>query len=417
MSSTNTDTDTEEISDSSDENMDNLNNIDLTYNIIKHYNVIYEIGRGSFSIVWLVYNIINNNFYALKVQNPDEYIDGLSEIKFVQKLPKNPNVFNNIVEYFVEEIDKQKFLCSVWELHCTNIDSLLRKGPFTNGFDYDSAINIMKQLVLSIKILHENYKVFHGDIKTDNILVKGINNKDKFIIDKYKEANFPDTFRKAKENFLITRGTTTEGANGKKINTKNKITIRKAIHKTISLKIIEDLKCTDINNYNIDNKFLKNMSISLADFGTHCKEHNYYEESFGTRYYQAPEIILMSKCTYPVDMWALGCTFYELVSGKLLFDPIKDSTYSRDYYHLTLICDTCGYFPESFLKETRYYKNYFQKMKLIDYTKPSINRLDSKISELNVTIEQKNQIKYILSGLLTIDPKKRWSINTLRKCL
>lgn len=403
MSSSNTDT--EELSDSSDENMDNLNNIDLTCNIIKHYNVIYELGRGSFSIVWLVYNIINNNFYALKVQNPDEYVDGLSEIKFVQKLPKNPNVFNNIVEYFIEDIDKQKFLCSVWELHCTNIDSLLRKGNFTNGFDYDSAINIMKQLVLSIKILHENFKVFHGDIKSDNILVKGINNKDKFIMNKYKEANFPDTFKKAKD------------AIGDNLKIKVKNSIRKTIHKTISLKILEDLKYTDINNYSIDNKYLNNISISLADFGTHCAQHNYYEESFGTRYYQAPEIILMGKCTYPVDMWAIGCTFYELVSGKLLFDPIKDSSYSRDYYHLALICDTCGYFPESFLKETKYYKNYFRKMKLIDYTSPSVNRMDSKISELNLTIEQKKQIKYILSGLLTIDPKKRWSINMLQKIL
>lgn len=403
MSSSNSDTNTEEISDSSDENMENLNNIDLTCNIIKHYNVIYELGRGSFSIVWLVYNILNNNFYALKVQNPDEYKDGLCEIKFVQKLPKNPNVFNNIVEYFIEEIDKQKFLCSVWELHCTNIDSLLRKGPFTNGFDYDSAINIMKQLVLSIKILHENYSVFHGDIKTDNILVKGINNKDKFIMNKYKEANFPDTFKKAKD------------AMGNNLKIKVKNSIRKSIHKSISLKIIEDLKCTDIDNNNIDNKYLNNISISLADFGTHCEKHNYYEESFGTRYYQAPEIILMGKCAFPVDMWALGCTFYELVSGRLLFDPIKDSSHSRDYYHLALICDTCGYFPETFLKETKYYKNYFHKKKLIDYSSPSVNRLDSKLSELNLTIEQKTQMKYILSGLLTIDPKKRWTINTLQK--
>ena len=32
-------------------------------------------------------------------------------------------------------------------------------------------------------------------------------------------------------------------------------------------------------------------------------------------------------------------------------------------------------------------------MKLIDYTSPSVNRMDSKISELNLTIEQKKQIK------------------------
>jgi serine/threonine protein kinase len=402
MSSSNSNSNTEELSESSDENMDNLNNIDLTCNIIKHYNVIYELGRGSFSIVWLVYNILNNNFYALKVQNPDEYADGLSEIKFVQKLPKIPNVFNNIVEYFIEEIDKQKFLCSVWELHCTNIDSLLRKGQFTNGFDYDSAINIMKQLVLSVKILHENYRVFHGDIKSDNILVKGINNKDKFIMDKYKEANFPDTFRKAKDTV------------GNKLNTKTKIAIRKTIHKTISLKIIEDLKHTDIDNHNIDNKYLNNMSISLADFGTHCEAHNYYEESFGTRYYQAPEIILMGKCNYSVDIWALGCTFFEILTGDILFDPNKDAYNPRDYYHLCLINETCGDFPYYFLKKTKKYKLFFDsKYKIKNFDIEDGNRLYRKLSVITLPTIEMDLVKKLLIHMLQIYYKDRYNINDI----
>ena len=120
----NTDSD-EYFSSSSDENVENSDNIDLTGKIINNYNVICELGRGSFSIVWLVYSIKNKNFYALKVQNPTEYNDGLSEIKFVQKLPKNPPLFNNIIEYFVEQNYKQKYLCSIWKLKCANIDGLI----------------------------------------------------------------------------------------------------------------------------------------------------------------------------------------------------------------------------------------------------------------------------------------------------
>jgi serine/threonine protein kinase len=376
-------------SSSSDENLENADNIELTGKIIKNYNVIYELGRGSFSIVWLVYNIINNNFYALKVQNPNEYTDGLSEIKFVKKLPKNPPIFNNIIEYFVEQINKQKYLCSIWNLKCTNIDGLLRKGEFTDGFDFNKTIKIMKQLINSIKILHKKFKVFHGDIKTDNILVNGLNEKDKFLIEKYslaiKDINFNDI---------------------------NKIS-REQIHNTITDNILEEYNLSEIDKYAIEKIYLDDIKVCLADFGTHCEEHNYYENSFGTRYYQAPEIILMGKCKYPVDIWAIGCTFYELLSGKLLFDPIKDANYSRDYYHLSLINDTCGDFSENFLKKTNFYKKYFIKTKLKDHTYPIVNRLDYKIDELNLDESNKIAVKRILLGVLQIDPNKRWTIDTL----
>ena len=388
-SESDTNVDSEDYSSSSDENLENSDNIDLTGKIIKNYNVICELGRGSFSIVWLVYNIINNNFYALKVQNPNEYKDGLSEIKFVQKLPTNPSIFNNIIEYFTEEKNKKKYLCSIWELKCTNIDGLLRKGDFTNGFDFNMVITIMKQLITSIKILHKKFKVFHGDVKSDNILVNGLNEKDKYLIEKYTLA-----IKDIKFHIL------------------NK-TLREKTHNDITNKIIDEYNLSDIDKYAINKKYLDNIKICLADFGTHCEEDNYYEESFGTRYYQAPEIILMGKCKYPVDIWALGCTFYELLSGKILFDPIKDSNHSRDYYHLSLILDTCGDFPDSFLKKTKFYKNYFTKTKLIDYTYPQVNRLDYKLNQLNLNEVNKTAVKRILTGTLQIDPNKRWTIDTL----
>jgi serine/threonine protein kinase len=152
----------------------------------------------------------------------------------------------------------------------------------------------------------------------------------------------------------------------------------------------------------------------LADFGTYCSENNYFDKPFGTRYYQAPEIILMGKCSYPVDIWALGCTFYELLTGKLLFDPIKDSKYSRDYYHLCLINDTCGKFPSHFLKKTKFYNNFFNSSYNIINQNNKLNEQSIKV--FNDLSDSDNKIVFsILTQMLEIDPIKRINILNLSK--
>ena len=411
-----TNSDSEVLSVSSDEDKSQSDNLELSGKIIKNYNIICELGRGSYSIVWLAYSIQTNIFYALKVQNPSEFKDGQSEINFVQKLPTTPAVFNNINDYFIEIRNHKKYLCSSWNLHCTDIDCLIRKGDFEEGFSIPIVKKIMKQLIDSVKILHQKFKVFHGDIKSDNILVKGVNDKDAFIIRRYLEENFFEKYSEAKKKFWVDIKKK-DISKINKMDKEDKLKIRSQIHGEITNKILEEYSLTDISKYSVDSKYLESMNISLADFGTYCEEHNYYEESFGTRYYQAPEIILMSKCSYPVDIWALGCTFYELLSGKILFDPIKDFNHSRDYYHLQLINETSGDFSPSFLKKTKFYKNFFDSnYKLKDYELDKADRLDRKLNELNIDESIKSEIKKILINTLTIDPSKRWSIKELSEC-
>jgi len=401
------------LSQSSDEDQSQEDNLELQGQILKNYNIICELGRGSFSIVWLAYDISTANFIALKVQNPSEYKDGLQEAKFVQRLPKQPNIFNNILDHFTEIVNNKKYLCSTWNLHCSNIDSLIRKSNV--NISYDNVKRIMKDLIEAVYILHSKFKVFHGDIKSDNILVKGVNNRDKFIIDSYLQENFSEKYSNEKKQFWLNKGKTIETID--KMKKEDKLLIRKMVHQSIVTKILENLT---LDNKSIDEKYSNDIKISLADFGTFCdcSEGDYYDTPFGTRYYQAPEIILMGKCTYPVDIWALGCTFYELLSGSLLFDPIKDSKGSRDYYHLTLINDTCGNFSQNFLKKTRYYQKHFDKNgKLNKYKEPAENRLERKLRDLqfNLDANELANVKRILTSMLCIEPSKRATIHELYK--
>ena len=388
--------DVETSSISSDDVQDHQDNLMLQGDIIQNYNVICEIGRGAYSIIWLAYNIVTYKFYALKVQNPNEYKDAVLEIKVVKKLPLIPKLFNNIIEHFTEIINQKKYLCSVWELHCTDLNSLKYE------LSLDQVKSIMKQLLEAIFIMHTKLKLFHGDIKPDNILIKGINKTNDFLIKEY-----------IKEELLIKKNISLKQLDN--MSKDDKIKIRKLVHNQTTQTILEKLAATNISKYDIDECYLQNIKISLADFGTCCEEHNFFDEPFGTRYYQAPEIILMGKCSYPVDIWAIGCTFYELLSQTFLFNPIKDSHHSRDYYHLCLIRDTCGKFDKDFLKKTKFHKMHFDNGKLKDYDTHDDDRLNRKIMELNYDDELNKIVKNILTKTLLIEPTNRIKITNLIK--
>jgi serine/threonine protein kinase len=47
--------------------------------------------------------------------------------------------------------------------------------------------------------------------------------------------------------------------------------------------------------------------------------HNELTPYLVSRFYRAPEIILGITYDYSIDMWSIGCTLYELYTGKILF--------------------------------------------------------------------------------------------------
>jgi serine/threonine-protein kinase PRP4 len=62
-------------------------------------------------------------------------------------------------------------------------------------------------------------------------------------------------------------------------------------------------------------------TVKLCDFGTAVDKRDVMDrtEYLVSRFYRAPEIILGMEIGYGIDMWAIGCTLYELWTGKILF--------------------------------------------------------------------------------------------------
>lgn len=389
------DTETQsQISISSDEQESHGDNMDLFGKTIRNYNIIYELGRGSYSVVWLCYNIFDNDFYAIKVQNPENYEEAKSETKILKRLPKNQNLIE-IQDYFpYYNENKEKYYCMVYNLYGGNLKDIIRNDKYEDGFE-DPIIDIIyKQLVNGIKQIHKR-DIVHCDLKTENILVKGINKRDEFLIDKYKEANFLEKYAAMKKKYCEKHNWSLKKL--KKIKKTKKQELRSIVHKEIIDQIFsDDLELP--SSKNIDDKYIKNPEVVIADFGMACEKNEEYKNDFGTRYYRAPEVILRNGMDKKIDLWALGCIMYELSTGYYLFDPDKDKDFTRDHYHLAEIEQVCGNFSSKIIRKSPRKKEFFNNKNL----KLTIE-LDDKFYPTFNSIKKK-----FIRNLLEIDPHNRY---------
>ena len=197
----------------------------------------------------------------------------------------------------------------------------------------------------------------------------------------------------------------------KKISIIDKLKIRKKIHQ----QIINNLPEINESKYMIKEEYILNPCIKITDFGFYCHDDEKFNESFGTRYYQSPENILRGKCNEKVDIWALGCMIYELVTGKILFDPYEDKYGTIDFYHLEMMINLCGEFTPNIINNTKVGHEYFNhkgKLKKITYNKDfnetSLLKIENKIKS-NSNIHEPELYDLIVK-MLHLDPDKRISI-------
>jgi serine/threonine protein kinase len=123
-----------------------------------------------------------------------------------------------------------------------------------------------------------------------------------------------------------------------------------------------------------------NKRFKIADFGVATQvigeNTNTKRTETGTAWYMSPEVIKSEAYSYPIDIWAVGCILYELISGK------------RPYY-------TC--------------KNKFAAMFAVANNETPLHKSDSKIKK-----KFKDEVlKDFLNKCWDSDPSKRGNASEL----
>lgn len=415
-----------------------------------NYTLIDKIGYGSYSSVWLSYSLKDEKYYAIKIQNSEDYAEGLEELKILKKIKElNSEYFVKMIEGFEiikkeEKINKvkkgkktflkkstviNKFICMVLPIMAGSIYSLIKNKQFKDGLNDFLMNKIIVCLVNSVYDLHKNLEICHTDLKPENLLIDGLSSRVNELIDEYNKHNIKKLYNKKLEDEVLKKGLDNSNINHKKKIRKLKSYILKKIHESILESMISLANTeSDYNDSNIDSddsdscsdkihkineRYLQNPKIVLTDFGSSVKIKELDNEEIQTRYYRAPEVILEMDYDEKIDIWSIGCILFELYTGKILFDPDKDDDFSRDFHHLFMIKEICGDFPKDFIRKSPVKEDYFKDYKL--KCKKEIKKIEF---ETLIDKENKNsQILDLMKKCLIIDPKKRPSIEDIKNLI
>jgi serine/threonine-protein kinase PRP4 len=97
-------------------------------------------------------------------------------------------------------------------------------------------------------------------------------------------------------------------------------------------------------------------TIKIADFGTAADKRDDEEPTpyMVSRFYRAPEIVLGMEIGYGIDMWAIGCTIFELWTGKILFNGRSNNQMIK------AMMESLGWPTEKYLKKGLLSGDYFE---------------------------------------------------------
>jgi len=327
------------------------------------YLILKKLGYGSFSSVWMAYDVEDNKLVAIKILNPEDYKEGMIELQTYKRLEKlDCTYLLTMIDYFqvtpihykyyeeeykLKHKNERNHIVIVLPLMACSTFDLFKCKEYNDGLPLEVCKKIIYQTLLGLKEFEKN-DLMHTDLKPENILVCGLNREAELLLNIIDKIDI----KKLHDNQL-------KEIKDKSINF-NEWNESYKLYKDVTLKIIDFMKnepdMIEIKKQmkicKVSSKYISDINIKICDFNlviSADKNINNQEIQIQTRYYRAPEVILGSGIHQKTDYWSIGCILFELLTGDILFDPEKDKVRSRDVHHLYLIEELMGPVPKSLI--------------------------------------------------------------------
>lgn len=265
--------------------------------IFNRFVVLEKIGKGGNADIYLLYDMKNREFKALKV---DENLDSIVEEFDCIKKSTNDYTYSIVtLNHSGEEV--YGIIMDLFGYSLYDFLSIY----FLEEHEFNVIIDMFKT---EIDKLH-NKGYVHLDIKPENIMITNIGH--------YKLSHKKRYVKFVHEN------------HGYKCT------------KEIGLKIFRQFKSkckkkTDALETEID---VSSIKMSLIDFGniqkiTEKNSNRTVDKCYTTCYYISPVYIFHRKQNTDCDRWAYACSLFELLFEKPLFNLCSENSYEEDIEEL-----------------------------------------------------------------------------------
>ena len=260
------------------------------------YHVQSNLGKGVFSGVVRAYDNLNKKQVAIKIIRNNETMTkaGATEIGVLEKLNEADLEDKKHMIRLERHFSHKNHLCMVFEHLNFNLREVLKKFGREVGLNSQAIRSYAQQMFLGLSLMRK-CGILHADLKPDNMLVSGANNKHLKICDLGSAENAMDTHPKTDNTYLV------------------------------------------------------------------------------SRFYRAPQIIHGIPYDYAIDMWSVGCTLYELWTGKILFN-------GRDNNQMLRCMMECrGKFSLKMLKKAEHAIDHFENDNDLSFCSREVDRITKKV--------------------------------------
>lgn len=299
--------------------------INLASHILNNrYICLFYLSKGGFSSVWVVYDTVDFDLKSAKVFH-DNHEEFYNEKKIFEQIITNDT--KNIVRCYdiFEENSLMVIITELLGISLLDVINDIYENKYTL---FVTNIKFMfRQIINGFRELH-NIGIIHADIKPDNILLDILPHNITTLNSILKELNIKDLYITI-FNSLVPQDYNTFNKNKKKM-VKRKIKMRtlKGIRDYLFEKNIFtkfEKKHTENNIVMYNPKLIQEhrFNIKIIDFSNSEFEDNISQNEIYIRSYRPLENIININYTKKSEIWAIGCLFYEFLTGINLFEIKK----------------------------------------------------------------------------------------------
>ncbi|EIW52769.1 kinase-like protein [Trametes versicolor FP-101664 SS1] len=213
---------------------------------------------------------------------------------------------------FFEHSAHGEHLCSLLFPYGTSLDDLLETSP-TGRLPLSAVKTITRQVLLGLSFLEDKFQRVHTDVKSANILHHPRASTEQ--IDRFLADNPPQMYEDTPP-----------------------------VNPRISPEPIPALRSQPLPNFGLDPSYA-NISIKLIDYDSAIRAKDIRADTpiCTPTELRAPEMLLGHAWSYPVEVWAVGCLIFYLLTHETVFPTDTEDL-------LPFIYDYLGPFPEDFVR-------------------------------------------------------------------